>query len=72
MDILSLFFILYFYCNLLKNILYFGNYFIMYILNFILLIKEINERELYWKFFFKLILKYLKSRFIGLKLNFLV
>lgn len=50
---------------------YFGNHLIMHTLNFISLIKETNERELHWKFSPKLILKHLKSRFIGSKLNLL-
>lgn len=50
---------------------YFGNHLIMHTLNFISLIKETNERELHWKFSPKLILKHLKSRFIGSKLTLL-
>lgn len=68
---IKLILILYSYCNLSKNIPYFGNHLIMHTLNFISLIKETNERELHWKFSPKLILKHLKSRFIGSKLNLL-
>lgn len=70
-DTLSSFLILYSYCNLSKNISYFGNHLIMHTLNFISLIKETNERELHWKFSPRLILTHLKSRFIGSKLNLL-
>lgn len=70
-DTLSSFFIFYSYCNLSKNISYFGNHLIMHTLNFISLIKETNERELHWKFSPRLILTHLKSRFIGSKLNLL-
>lgn len=49
-DTLSSFLILYSYCNLSKNIPYFGNHLIMHNLNFKSLITETNERELHWKF----------------------